>query len=221
MPYKLLFPALALALILAAPAAAAELATVKLPPPDFNAPGKTVIQALRDRKSDRVFAETPLSPKQLSEVLWAAGGINRPEIPEGGPGRTAPTSHNLQPLDIFAVTKEGVYKYDPKGHELQPVTAGDHRASAGVQAYVASAPLNIIYVANLNKLRGEDDPEKQSAANIDLGHMSENVYLYCASAGLNVIARTSIEPALLSTLLKLDENFLPLMGQTVGYPAAK
>ena len=211
---------LAVALGLGAVAAeAADLAAVKLPPPDFNAPGKTVVQALRDRQSSRAFAATDLSSQRISEVLWAAGGINRPKMPEGGPGRTAPTSHNLQPFEIFVILKEGIYHYDPQGHALQPVAAGDHRAAAGIQSYVAAAPLNLIYVADLNKLPGADELEKVAAANLDLGHLSENVYLYCASVGLSVIARTSIEPDILASLLQLDDNFRPLLGQTVGYQA--
>jgi len=216
MPKRLLTLALTLGFLAAAAPARAEFETIKLAQPDFNAQGLTVIQALKSRKSDRAFAERELSLEHLSEALWAAGGINRPEKE----GRTAPTANNLQAIEIFAVTRDGTYRYDPPSHELRPLTPGDNRASAGSQAYVATAPLNIIYAADLNKLRG-DDQDKRRIAALDVGHFSENVYLYCASAGLNIVTRISIDPEALAPLLKLDGNFLILMGQTVGYPPDK
>jgi len=210
MPTKLLI--LALGLALWATPAQGELAAIKLTQPDFEAEGLTVIQALSARKSDRVFVDRELSLAHLSEVLWAAGGINRPDG-----HRTAPTANNRQAIEIFAITKDGAYRYDPPSHELRPLAPGDHRAKAGTQDYVAAAPLNLIYVADLGKYKGSD-AEKKAVAGLDLGHFSENVYLYCASAGLNIVTRISIDPKVLAPLLKLDDDFLPLMGQTVGYP---
>jgi SagB-type dehydrogenase family enzyme len=204
-----------LALILATAAAADEPAIIKLHQPIFSK-GKTVLEALRDRHSERVYGAGELSRQELSEILWAAGGINRLEMEEGGVGRTAPSSFNLQPIDIYAFTQAAVYKYDPKGHRLVPVLSGDHRAAAGIQQYVATAPLNLVYVVDLAKLHGETGEEKKIAAGMDVGHNSENVYLYSASAGLNVIARSSVDPEVLRRLLKLGDSFLPLLGQTVG-----
>jgi SagB-type dehydrogenase family enzyme len=210
---------LALALWLrAAPLGAAEPADIKLSQPDLKAKGMTVIEALKKRKSDREFSDRELSLRHLSEVLWAAGGINRPE--KSGGGRTAPTARNLQAIEIFAITRAGVYRYDPPSHELKLLTPGDHRTSAGEQAYVAAAPLNIIYAADLNKL-GVKGGQIPITAAMDMGHFSQNVYLYCASAGLNTVTRISIDPKALAPLLKIDKNFQPLMGQTVGYPPDK
>ena len=220
MPTKLFALALSLALLTWSAPARAELKAIQLAPPDFNAQGLTVIQALKNRKSDRVFAERELSLQHLSEVIWAAGGINRPETPGGSPGRTSPTARNQQAIDIFALTKDGVYKYDPSTHELRPVTEGDHRAAAGTQDFVAGAPLNLFYVADLAKFRGSDEEKKRVAA-LDVGHFSENVYLYCASAGLNNIVRINFAPEALAPLFKTDENHLILMGHTVGYPPAE
>jgi len=223
MPIKSLttaFFALSLMAAFSAAPALAELAVVKLAQPDLDAKGLTVIQALKNRKSDRVFDDQDLTLQHLSEVLWAAGGINREKMPGGGVGRTAPSGRNLQAIEIFALTRDGAYRYDPPAHELRPIAAGDHRAEAGAQGYVAGAPLNIIYVADLGKYQSGSETEKLMAAAIDLGHFSENVYLYCASAGLNVVARTSINPAGLAALLKLDANSRPLLGQTVGYGAS-
>ncbi|MDR2935366.1 MAG: nitroreductase family protein [Candidatus Adiutrix sp.] len=218
MPANALTMTLAFLTVLAISApASAQPAAVKLAQPDFNAPGLTVLKALQNRKSDRAFADRDLDLRHLSEVLWAAGGINRQEMPGGGVGRTAPSGRNVQAIEIFAVTRDGVYRYDPPAHELKLVTGGDHRAQAGDQDYVAAAPLNLIYVADLNKFTSGGEADKKLAAAIDLGHISENVYLYCASAGLNVVARTSIKPGNLASALKLEAGRLPMMGQTIGY----
>ncbi len=209
---------LALALVLAAagaaPAGAEE--TIKLAQPDFSK-GMTVLSALKARKSDRIFGSGELSRQQLSEVLWAAAGVNR-ELGDGKVGRTAPTSHDDQSIDTYAFTKNGVYRYDPRAHELIQVVAGDQRTKAGVQSYVAMAPLNLIFVADLNRTTGDSDAGKKEALYMNVGHMSENVYIYAASAGLHVICRSSIEPDELRTLLKLNDNYVPLLGVTVGLP---
>ena len=210
--------ALALALILSLGSLARAEAqdNIKLAQPSFTQ-GKTVLQAIKDRKSDREYGSGDLSRKQLSEVLWAAGGVNR-KLPDGQVGRTAPSSHGDQAIDIYAMTKDAVYKYDPLKHELVFLFDGDHRSAAGIQSYVARAPLNLIYVADLSRVSGDTEAYKLAAVYMDVGHNSENVYLYGASAGLNVICRSNIDPDELSSLLKLPEHYLPLLGQTVGLP---
>lgn len=211
---------LVLVLLLATVAAADELAIIKLQQPIFSK-GKTVLEALRDRHSERVYGAGELSRQELSEILWAAGGINRRKMKEGEVGRTAPSSFNSQAIDIYAFTQTTVYKYDSQGHQLIPILSGDHRAAAGIQQYVATAPLNLVYVVDLAKLHGESDEEKKITAGMDVGHNSENVYLYGASAGLNVIARSAIDPKRLRCLLKLGDSFLPLLGQTVGLATSR
>ena len=207
---------LTLALFLFSGPALAQNEVIRLPQPDL-AKGKIVMQALQERKSDRVFSPKDLSNQQLGDILWAAAGINR-RTGEEKMGRTAPSSHNDQAVDAYAFTRNGLYKYDPVKHELAPVLAGDHRAKAGVQSYVASAPLNLILVADMSKISGEDERDKFLAAGMNVGHMSENVYLYGAAAGLNVICRSNIDPDELRLLLKLGGHFEPLLGVTVGHP---
>ncbi len=187
---------------------------IKLAQPDFKS-GLTVLEALKNRKSDREYGSGELSHQQLSEVLWAAGGVNR-HLEDGKVGLTSPSSHNDQSMIIFAFTKDGIYKYDPLKHELALVLSGDHRASAGIQSYVASAPLNLIYVADMSKVTGDTSAYKWRAIHMDAGHISENVYLYGASAGLNVISRTTIDRTELKEILNLNDNFEILLGQTVG-----
>ncbi len=206
--------ALILALTFASPAGAQG--NIKLAQPDL-AKGKTVLQALKARKSERVFGAGDLSHQQLSEVVWAAAGVNRP-LGGDKAGRTAPTSHNDQAIDAYVFTKTGVYRYDPLKHELIFLFPGDHRARAGVQSYVGTAPLNLVLVADLSRVTGDTREDKMSNVLMDVGHMSENVYLYGASAGLNVICRSSIDRDDLRSLLKLPAHCEPLLGVTVGLP---
>ncbi len=216
---KMLLTVLALGLIMVfgpRAGAAEEEETVKLVQPDFGK-GATVLQALKDRKSDRVFGSADLSRQQLSEVLWAAAGVNR-EMSDGRAGRTAPSSHNDQAIDTYAFLKSGVYKYDPLKHELIQVAEGDLRVKAGVQSYVGTAPLSLIFVADTGRLTGDDEASKREAMNFDAGHMSENVYLYAASAGLNAICRSTIDRDEVRNLLNLDDRYVPLLGVTVGLP---
>ncbi|MDR1045027.1 MAG: nitroreductase family protein [Candidatus Adiutrix sp.] len=207
---------LALILTFGSPPAAGAQDNLKLAQPALTQ-GQTVLQALKARKSERDFGSAELSRQRLSEVLWAAGGVNR-QLPDGRVGRTAPSSHGDQAIEIYALTKDAVYKYDHLGHELVFLLDGDHRAAAGVQSYVAGAPLNLIYAADLSRVSGDTEADKLAAVYMDVGHISENVYLYGASAGLNVICRSSIDRDELKSLLKLPEHYLPLLGQTVGLP---
>lgn len=190
--------------------------SIKLLPPDLSS-GKTVLQALNGRKSERVFGSGELSRRQLSELLWAAAGVNR-TLDGDKMGRTAPSSHNDQAIDAYAFTKAGVYKYDHLKHELVFLLPGDRRSVAGPQSYVATAPLNLVFVADLSKVTGDSREYQMASVHMDVGHMSENVYLYGASAGLNVICRSTIERDELRALLKLPDHFEPLLGVTVGHP---
>lgn len=207
---------LSAALLLSAHAPAGAQESIKLLPPNLSS-GKTVMQALNERRSERVFGPGELSRRQLSEVLWAAAGVNR-TLEGDKMGRTAPTSHNDQAIDTYAFTKAGVYKYDHLRHELVFLFPGDHRAVAGPQSYVATAPLSLIFVADMSRVTGDTREYQMMSVNMDVGHMSENVYLYGASAGLNVICRSTIEREELRGLLKLSDHFMPLLGVTVGHP---
>jgi SagB-type dehydrogenase family enzyme len=178
--------------------------------------GKLLMQALNDRKSERAFSDRELSLQDLSNLLWAADGINRPE--EGK--RTAPSAMNKQEIDVYVILKKGIYFYDAKEKALLPVVEGDYRSQAGTQAYVATAPVNLIYVSNLDKLGG-DTTRQEHYSGINTGYISQNVYLYCASANLATVARGSIDKETLAKTLKLKPGQAIILGQTVGYPAEK
>jgi len=189
---------------------AQNLQTIKLPTPALKN-DKLFMQAVKERRSSRDFSEKELSLQDLSNILWCANGVNRPESGK----RTSPSPMNRQDVDIYAVLKEGVYLYEAKRHELLPVVSGDYRKDTGMQA-----PLNLIYVADLSKLdflKGREQ-EQFMTAGIDAGHCSQNVYLYGAVANIAVVVRTSINRAKMADILKLPPQHLAIMAQTVGYP---
>jgi nitroreductase len=165
-----------------------ELKPVALPTPQTSG-GKPLMQVLKERKSVRDFGPELLSRQTLSNLLWAAWGINR----EDG-RRTAPSASNRQEIDVYAIMADGAYIYDAKANALKPVVQADMRKYAGTQAYVADAPLNLVYVADTAKLGGDDAP-RMATANADTGFISQNVYLFCASEGLVTVVRASVNRA--------------------------
>jgi SagB-type dehydrogenase family enzyme len=190
---------------------AAEL--IKLPSPQLNG-GKSLMQALKERKSERSFATKKLPLSVLSNMLWAACGINRPEAGK----RTAPSAMNRQSIDVYVADSDGLYLYDAKGHTLKLIINQDIRALTGKQSFVAQAPVTLIYVADFKKMGNINDEEKNFYAATDTGFISENVYLFCASEGLGTVVRGSIERESLAKAMKLGDNQKIILAQTVGYP---
>jgi SagB-type dehydrogenase family enzyme len=185
---------------------AQELKPIALEKPQTDG-GKPLMQALKERKSEREFSPEKLSPQMLSNLLWAAWGVNRPDG-----RRTAPSASNRQEIDVYAITAEGIYLYNAKAHQLEPVAAGDFRAAAGPQPFVAQAPLNLVYVADQAKTKNSE------MTYADTGFISQNVYLFCASEGLATVARGSVDRAALAKTLKLRPDQAITLAQTVGYP---
>jgi SagB-type dehydrogenase family enzyme len=187
---------------------------VQLPPPRLDG-GRPLMQVLKDRHSSRSYKADELPPQVLSDLLWAAWGINRPE----SGGRTAPSAMNLQEIELYVVRADGAYLYEAKPHCLKPVASGDLRGLTGTQSFAAEAPLNLVCVAALEKMGrlSKEDADLYSA--IDAGFISQNVYLYCASEGLATVVRGSIDRPKLATALGLGVDRRIVVAQTVGYPA--
>ena len=194
--------------------------------------GKSVSRALQQRRTIREISEKKLSRQMLSNLLWAACGINRKSGPFDTPGRTAASASNSQEIDIYVATQEGTYLYDPFQHILAPIVAGDLRALAigeGQAGLVAGAPVQLIYVVDVYKLShtsgyqepGLQDPDIQKSYYfVDTGLIAGNVYLFAASRGLASWFHNCNKPAL-AEKLKLRADQRVLFGQTVGYPARK
>lgn len=176
--------------------------------------GKPLMQALKERKSERAFSSKELPLQVLSDLLWAASGINRPE----SGGRTSPTARDMQEIDIYVAVAEGLYLYDPKENVLVPVLPGDIRAVTGEQPFVAGAPINLIFVADHAKMSNLTAEQKDFYAAVDTGFISQNVYLYCASSGLATVARSWFNKLSLTKAMKLRPGQTIILAQTVGYP---
>jgi SagB-type dehydrogenase family enzyme len=192
---------------------AEEFEMITLPAPQTTG-GKPLMEALGERRSTREFSSRALPVQILSDLLWAAGGVNRPDSGK----RTAPSARDWREIDIYVVTAEGTWRYDADAHALAPVMAGDLRAQTGHQDFVASAPLNLVYVADLNRMGDADAEHKRLYSATDTGFVAQNVYLYCASAELAVVVRGSIDRDALARALKLAPNQRVILAQTVGYP---
>jgi SagB-type dehydrogenase family enzyme len=204
---------LALALAAACPALwAADAPKIALPAPQTEG-GKPLMQALKERKSSREFAPDPLPLQTLSNLLWAAAGQNRP-----GGQRTAPSAMNAQEVDVYVVLPQGAYVYQAKGHALQPVAGGDLRALAGSQPFVATAPLNLVYVADFAKMRGSSTEDKITYSAAGAGFIGQNTYLYCASEGLATVVRAMVDRPALAKALNLRADQKIILSQTVGFP---
>ena len=189
---------------------AQDLKPVSLPPPQTDG-GRPLMRVLKERKTTRDFAPDKLPPQLLSNLLWAAFGVNRPDGK-----RTAPSAVNWQEIDIYVATAEGLFLYNAKGNRLEPVLAQDIRHATGTQSFVATAPLNLVYVADLSKVRSGPDTELFTAA--DAGFISQNVYLFCASENLATVVRGSIDRVALAKTMKLRPQQKIILAQTVGYP---
>lgn len=187
------------------PVFAAELKPIQLPAPQTTG-GAPLMQALAQRKTTRAFADKPLPMQTLSNLLWAAFGINRPRDVKAGLGRTAPSARNTQDIDLDVVLRDGVYVYDAEHNLLRPVLAGDLRSTL-TPAPAAQAAVTIIYVA----------PARDDYAQVDTGFIGQNVYLFAASEGLNAWFYAS-HPADINTRLGLGPDRVVLYLQTVGYP---
>jgi SagB-type dehydrogenase family enzyme len=192
---------------------AQELKPVSLPSPQTEG-GKPLMQALKDRHTTREFSSERLSPQVLSNLLWAAFGINRPDTGK----RTAPSAMNWQEIDIYVATADGLYVYDAKGNKLDPVLADDVRGATGMQPFVKDAPLDLVYVADLAKTGKSSAEDKNFYTAADAGFIAQNVYLFCASEGLAVVVRGNVDRAALAKAMKLRPDQKILLGQTVGYP---
>lgn len=189
---------------------------IDLPPP-AKTDGMPLVKALSLRSSAREFADRDVPVETLSSLLWAANGKNRADG-----HRTAPTGRDVRDIDLYAMTRQGVYLYDPDGHRLLPVNDGDHRKAAGKQPFAQNAPLNLFMVQNLDRSMKAATPEDGAKyAGIHAGAIMQNIYLFAASANLNTVARGYFDEKEVSAALKLGKNQKPLLAQSVGFGLRK
>jgi len=206
---------LVFSLSLACPAGtyAQEIKPVDLPKPQTDL-GRPLMQVLRDRCSTREFSPQKLPLQVLSNLLWAAFGVNRPDSGK----RTAPSARNWQEIDIYVATSEGLYLFDAKAHRLQPVLPDDIRAMTGGQPFVKDAPVNLVYVADYSKMGDSTPEDKMLYSGADTGLISQNVYLFCSSEKLATVVRGLIDRPALAKAMKLRPDQKITLAQSVGYP---
>ena len=190
---------------------------IALPTPQTTG-GLSLAEALAHRHSTREFdASRTLTPQQLSDLLWSAAGINRPEDGK----RTNPTALNSQEIDLYVFDSNGVYLYDPKANSLELKVADDHRAlvagnKAFSQEFVLEAPLSVVMIADLGRFERQD-PRIAMMAAMDAGIVSENICLFCSANGLATVPRATMDGAAIISLLGLTDSHLPLLNNPVGF----
>lgn len=189
---------------------AQQLNPVKLNTPNKNR-GTAIMKALSDRKSATEYTDKMLSHEDLSDLFWAANGINRPAESK----KTAASAMNRQDVMIYAFTTEGVYLYDAEAHELKPVKAGDHRKLCGERGM---SPLIVLLVSDVSKFgeTGTLELRKEWGA-IDVGLVSQNIALFCSGNGIGTRPRASMNREEIKTLLGLTDTQLPMLNHSVGY----
>ncbi len=197
--------------LLALPGVAQDLKPIQLPSPQTDG-GKPLMQVLNARHSTREFGTEKLSLQVLSNLLWAANGINRPDG-----RRTAPSASNWQETEIYVVLADGAYVYEPKANALKPVVAGDLRAETGTQPFPGAAALNLVYVADTTKAAKAKPEDRDFILGADVGFVAENVYLFCASEGLATVVRASVPREALARRLQLRPEQRITLAQSVGY----
>ena len=191
--------------------AADEPPVMQLPAPK-TAGGMPLMQVLKLRRSTREYADRPLPLQVLSDLLWAAYGVNRPSG-----DRTAPYWRHIMVIDVYAAMADGVWFYDPKGHLLRKHLSADIRAATGQQDFVGSAPLNLVYVAHGERMHDVSPEQRRLYASVDSGFIGQNVYLFCASEGLASVFRAAVDYKKLEKAMQLEDEQFVTFAQTVGY----
>ena len=188
--------------------------TMTLPPPRKSG-GMPLISALQQRHSTLEYSDRQIPQQLLSDLLWAAFGINRPSG-----DRTAPYWRHVMVIDLYLALADGVWVYEPKAHALLLHLAQDIRGQTGHQDFVATAPLNLIYVAHGERMTDVSPQERRLYASVDAGFIGQNVYLFCASEGLATVFRGALDQVKLARTLRLPDEQFVTFAQTVGYPSA-
>ena len=188
---------------------------IMLPKPQTDG-GMPLMQALKARQSSREFSAEKLPLQVLSNLLWAADGVNRPDGK-----RTAPSAVNWQNIDIYVALSDGLYLYSPAENILKGILPDDVRAATGRQDFVKEVPVNLVFVADFSKISRGTDEDKNFYSAAHTGFISQNAYLFCASQGLATVVRGLIDRESMAKLMKLRPDQKVMLAQSVGYPKKK
>lgn len=186
---------------------------IELPPAQPEMPG-SLMHALGDRRSNREFSSKPLEKHELANLLWAAAGVNRAETG----GRTAPSALGVNEIRVVVALPEGAYVYEPLSHSLDLVACADLRRVTGYQDFVDKAPMDLVYIADYDRMALVPVTQREGFAMVAAGAMAQNVYLYCAASGLATVLRAWIDREAIARALGLPMGQHVLLSQTVGWP---
>jgi len=191
---------------------ASSLEPIKLHKPNIKS-AKSIMQTFQDRRTDREYSSKDLSIEDISNLLWAACGINRPDG-----RRTAPTARNSQEIDVYLINKDGAYLYVPQDDLLQPIYTGDLRpALASGQNFVLDAPISILIIGDIAKLSMDNDDRAMKMMCCDAGIVSQNINIFCAANNLATVPRAMMDEKSLRDALKLKDSQHPILNNPVGY----
>lgn len=200
-------------LIMAITGNAAEPQRIQLVRPQLES-GLPVMTALKYRHSERQWADTVVSEQDLSNLLWAADGVNRPDG-----HRTAPSALGKNDVDIYVFNGEGVYHYLPDSHELEPVAVGNHLdIVVGGQPNISEPPLALVYTTTPSRFGIPDAKAAEMMGYVDVGMVSENVGVFCGGTSLVNVPRATMDRAAIIRLLNLPDGTVPVLNDLVGYP---
>ena len=192
---------------------------IKLPKPkkDLDFP---LMKALEKRRSIRKWKDKPISEQEISNLLWAACGLTKEKYGNVKCKRTAPSSCNAQEIRVYVLLEKGAFLYNEENHELVEIIADDIREHTGTQKMMKSAPVGIVFVADLSRmtspfLRSKD--AKRFSAWVDTGYISQNIYLYCTAANLGTVALSLVDRDKLHALMQLKEHEKIVLTQVVGH----
>jgi len=190
-------------------------ADIKLINPDKTG-GKPIMKALADRHSDREFDSKELSLQDLSDLLWAANGVNRTDGK-----RTAPSALNKQDVDVYVLTKAAAYVYDASVHVLKGNAKGDHRAlisGARGNQPASTPPIGLVLVSDISKFGSNVGERAFQMGALDAGIVSQNINLFCSGKGFSTVPRMSMDNEGLKKILNLSDTQIPMLNNPVGHP---
>ena len=179
-----------------------------------------LMQAIQNRRSLRKWQDEPISQEDLSNLLWAACGVTKEKYGKVKCKRSAPSACNSQEIRVYVLLPEGIFRYEEEMHGLERITSEDIREHVGTQKMMKSAPLGLVYVADLSRMTSpfiRSDEAKRFSAWVDTGFVSQNVYLYCTAANMGTVALMLIDRKMLGKKLQLREHEKIVMTQAVGY----
>lgn len=192
--------------------------TIQLPNPETSL-SFPLMQAIKLRRTKRKWANSPISIQEISNILWVACGITQKGTQRAKSKRTVPSACNSQEVKVYIALETGLYLYNEYEHQLVKVLSEDIRSHIGTQKMMRSAPVGLIYVSDFTKMKSfvfRNDEQKWMTSAVDVGFISQNVYLYCAAARLSTAILGLVPREKLQQMMRLNEHEKIVYTQVIG-----